>query len=108
MLLGKDGYEKRGEEWRKFGRRAYITPKLYSTSMKHFVTRLNNYCWFSKKPHIMRLSVAEAIEKHPDYILWCFNNLHIRWSVKTRNTILKLKKSKTNKATLDDVLCLFN
>ena len=109
MLLAKDGYNKRSWEWEKFGKRAYITPQLYSNSMTHFVTRLNNYCWFSKKPHITCLTVAEAMEKHPNYILWCFDNLHIRWSIKTHRQILKLKESRSvNRATLDDILDLFN
>jgi hypothetical protein len=40
-------------------------------------------CWFSNKPHIISLTIEEAISKHPDYMLWCYKNLSIKWSVHT-------------------------
>ena len=46
-------------------------------------TRPWDNCWFSNKPHIIKLTVEEAICQYPDYILWCYNNLSIKWSVHT-------------------------
>lgn len=47
------------------------------------LTRPWDKCWFSNKPHIITLTVEEAIEKYPDYILWCYKNLSIKWSTHT-------------------------
>lgn len=77
-------------EIQKFGKRAEITPQLYSQGMKHFVTRLTDKCWFSKKPHINELTVQEAIIKYPNYMLWCRLNLRVRWAFKTREVLDKL------------------
>lgn len=46
-------------------------------------TRPWDNCWFSNKPEIISLTVEEAVSKHPDYILWCYKNLDIKWSVHT-------------------------
>lgn len=46
-------------------------------------TRPWDNCWFSNKPHIINLTVEDAVKKYPDYILWCYNNLNIKWSVHT-------------------------
>jgi hypothetical protein len=40
-------------------------------------------CWFSNKPHIISLTIEEAISKYPDYMKWCYKNLSIKWSVHT-------------------------
>jgi len=50
---------------------------------KRKLTRPWDNCWFSNKPHIIALTVEEAIEKYPDYILWCYKNLSIKWSTHT-------------------------
>lgn len=45
-------------------------------------TRPWDNCWFSNKPHIISLTLEQAIQKHPSYILWCYLNLtKIKWSV---------------------------
>lgn len=46
-------------------------------------TRPWDYCWFSNKPHIITLTVEEALNKYPSYILWCYDNLNIKWSTHT-------------------------
>ena len=46
-------------------------------------TRPWDNCWFSNKPDIINLTVEEAINKHPNYIYWCYKNLSINWSVHT-------------------------
>ena len=46
-------------------------------------TRPWDNCWFSNKPDIIKLTVEEAINKHPNYIYWCYKNLSIKWSVHT-------------------------
>ena len=48
-------------------------------------------CWFSNKPHIISLTIEEAISKHPDYMLWCYKNLSIKWSVHTVRLFDKLQ-----------------
>jgi hypothetical protein len=50
---------------------------------KRKLTRPWDMCWFSNKPHIISLTVEEAIEKYPDYMLWCYKNLSIKWSTHT-------------------------
>lgn len=98
MLSLRDSYDKKGREWAKFGSRAYITPKLYSQGMKHFVTQLTDKCWFSKQPHIIILTVAEAIIKYPNYILWCYKNLNVRWAITTEKTIIQIQYDIDNSA----------
>ena len=47
-------------------------------------TRPWDNCWFSNKPHIINLTVEQAIKKYPQYMLWCYTNLkNIQWSVHT-------------------------
>lgn len=47
-------------------------------------TRPWDNCWFSNKPHIINLTVEQAINKYPQYMLWCYDNLtRISWSVYT-------------------------
>jgi hypothetical protein len=46
-------------------------------------TRPWDNCWFSNKPHIINLTVEDAVRRYPDYILWCYDNLSIKWSVHT-------------------------
>ena len=46
-------------------------------------TRPWDYCWFSNKPHIIVLTVEQALNKYPDYILWCYKKLSIKWSTHT-------------------------
>lgn len=46
-------------------------------------TRPWDNCWFSNKPHIINLTVEEAINQYPNYIMWCYKNLRIKWSVYT-------------------------
>lgn len=46
-------------------------------------TRPWDNCWFSNKPHIINLTVEEAVSRYPDYILWCYDNLSIKWSTHT-------------------------
>jgi hypothetical protein len=46
-------------------------------------TRPWDKCWFSNKPHIISLTVEEAVSQYPAYMLWCYNNLNIKWSVHT-------------------------
>ena len=55
-------------------------------------TRPWDNCWFSNKPHIIILTVEEALNKYPDYILWCYKKLKIEWSTHTIKLIeAKLK-----------------
>ena len=46
-------------------------------------TRPWDNCWFSNKPHIINLTVEDAVRRYPDYMLWCYKNLSIKWSVHT-------------------------
>jgi hypothetical protein len=46
-------------------------------------TRPWDNCWFSNKPHIINLTVEQAVSQYPDYMLWCYNNLEIKWSTHT-------------------------
>jgi|LakMenEpi03Aug12_release.lakeMendotaPanAssembly.Ray.scaffolds.fasta_scaffold825769_2 hypothetical protein len=52
-------------------------------------------CWFSNKPHIISLTIEEAISKHPDYMLWCYKNLAIKWSTHTVRLIESKIQEKT-------------
>lgn len=46
-------------------------------------TRPWDNCWFSNKPDVIVLTVEQAIKRYPDYMQWCYKNLHIKWSVHT-------------------------
>lgn len=52
-------------------------------SEKRRRTRPWDCCWFSNKPHIIVLTVEEALNKYPEYMLWCYQNLEISWSTYT-------------------------
>jgi hypothetical protein len=55
-------------------------------------TRPWDNCWFSNKPHIIKLTVEQALNQYPDYILWCYKKLNIEWSTHTIKLIeAKLK-----------------
>lgn len=54
-------------------------------------TRPWDQCWFSNKPHIISLTVEQAIVQYPDYILWCYTNLSIKWSTHTIKLLDALK-----------------
>ena len=54
-------------------------------------TRPWDNVWFSNKPHIIVLTVEEAIKQHPQYMLWCYANLQINWSVYTIRLFDKIK-----------------
>lgn len=47
------------------------------------LTRPWDKCWFSNKRHIIALTVEEAIQQQPQYMLWCYKNLSIKWSQHT-------------------------
>jgi hypothetical protein len=46
-------------------------------------TRPWDNCWFSNKPYIVGLTVEQALNMYPNYIIWCYKNLNIKWSVHT-------------------------
>lgn len=54
-------------------------------------TRPWDNCWFSNKPEVIMLTVEEAINKHLSYMLWCYANLNIKWSVHTVRLFDKVK-----------------
>lgn len=54
-------------------------------------TRPWDNCWFSNKPHIIALTVEQAISAYPQYMLWCYANLRINWSVYTHRLFDKIK-----------------
>lgn len=59
--------------------------------MKRVRTRPWDNCWFSNKPDIILLTVEQAIVKHTPYMLWCYANLNIKWSVHTIRLFDKVK-----------------
>jgi hypothetical protein len=68
-------------------------------------TRPWDNCWFSNKPHIINLTVEQAVRQYPDYMLWCYNNLNIKWSTHA----IKLFNSINNRPTrmgIDDLMLL--
>jgi hypothetical protein len=65
-------------------------------------TRPWDNCWFSNKPHIINLTVKEAVSQYPDYMLWCYKNLEIKWSTHT----LKLFKSIEENKAKDNIFLL--
>jgi hypothetical protein len=79
----------------KYADRFHLVPgqTLSGYYPKRHRTMLDHPCWFSKKPHIQRLSVAQAIQQHPDYMLWVYNNLSINWSEHVIERLEELKKS---------------
>ena len=51
---------------------------------KRVRTRPWDNCWFSNKPHIIALTIEEAIKRYPSYLVWCYTNLPaIKWSTHT-------------------------
>lgn len=68
-------------------------------------TRPWDNCWFSNKPHIINLTVEQAIKQHPKYMLWCYENLkHIQWSVFTVKMFEDLKKSISSRSEILSLL----
>lgn len=61
------------------------------TGYKRVRTRPWDNCWFSNRPEIIILTVEEAINKHRSYMLWCYANLNIKWSVHTIKLFDKVK-----------------
>jgi hypothetical protein len=60
-------------------------------------TRPWDNCWFSNKPQYIIRTVEEVFRINPSYILWCYNNLNVKWSEYTikmlqTNPNFKLKK----------------
>jgi hypothetical protein len=64
-------------------------------------TRPWDNCWFSNKPHIINLTVEEAICQYPDYILWCYKNLSIKWSVHTIK-LIEASMNRPRRMTIDE------
>jgi hypothetical protein len=64
-------------------------------------TRPWDNCWFSNKVDIILLTVEEAVKQHPQYMLWCYNNLGINWSVHTIK-LLEGLKDKPRRMTMAD------
>ena len=64
-------------------------------------TRPWDQCWFSNKPHIISLTVEQAIVQYPDYILWCYTNLSIKWSTHTIK-LLDALKYRPKRMTIDE------
>ena len=64
-------------------------------------TRPWDNCWFSNKPHIIKLTVEEAICQYPDYILWCYKNLSIKWSVHTIK-LIEASMNRPRRMTIDE------
>lgn len=54
-------------------------------------TRPWDNVWFSNRPEIIMLTVEEAIQQHLSYMLWCYANLNIKWSVHTVKLFDKVK-----------------
>lgn len=63
-------------------------------------TRPWDNCWFSNKPHIIGLTVEQAVSQYPDYILWCYKNLSIKWSTHT----VKLIESKIKRPVYNTII----
>lgn len=72
-------------------KRFYEKPNEHLLAETRKRTRPWDNCWFSNKPHIILLTVEQAIERHPQYMLWCYNNLNIKWSVHTVKLFEKIK-----------------
>lgn len=64
-------------------------------------TRPWDNCWFSNKPHIISLTVEEALSKYPDYILWCYEKLSIKWSVHTIR-LIEASMSRPRRMTINE------
>jgi hypothetical protein len=65
-------------------------------------TRPWDNCWFSNKPEIIVLTVEQAVKKHPQYMLWCYSNLRIKWSTHTIK-LLEGLKNKPKVMTIADL-----
>jgi hypothetical protein len=68
-------------------------------------TRPWDNCWFSNKPHIISLTIEQAVRQYPDYMFWCYKNLQIKWSTHT----IKLFDSINNRParmSIDDLMLL--
>ena len=46
-------------------------------------TRPWDNCWFSNKPEYIIRTVEDVFKMNPGYVLWCYNNLYIKWSQHT-------------------------
>lgn len=68
-------------------------------------TRPWDKCWFSNRYDIIFLTVEQAVRQHPDYMLWCYKNLSIKWSVHTVRLFDKLQP-KTKVMTADAFMSL--
>jgi 23S rRNA G2445 N2-methylase RlmL len=55
---------------------------------------LNHNVWFSKKPYLQRLTVAECIRQYPKFMIWAYQNLSINWSVYVISEMEELTKRK--------------
>jgi hypothetical protein len=53
-------------------------------------TRPWDNCWFSNKPHIINLTVEQAIKFYPSYMKWIYQNLSINWSTHTLKLLNQL------------------
>jgi len=81
-------------------------PNEYYHASRRVRTRPWDNCWFSNKPEIINLTVEEAINKHPKYMLWCYQNLNIKWSTHTIKLFDKIKPKnfKPYNNTLDTIM----
>jgi hypothetical protein len=70
-------------------------------------TRPWDNCWFSNKPNIISLTVEEAVNRYPDYILWCYKNLDIKWSVHTIR-LIEASMNKPRRMTINDFMTIKN
>ena len=50
---------------------------------KRKLTRPWDNCWFSNKPEYITRTVEEVFKLNPSYLLWCYDNLSIKWSEHT-------------------------
>jgi hypothetical protein len=64
-------------------------------------TRPWDQCWFSNKPNIISLTVEQAVNQYPDYILWCYNNLSIKWSVHTIR-LIEASMNRSRRMTINE------
>jgi hypothetical protein len=57
-------------------------------------TMLTHRIWFSKKPELQHLTVAECIRQYPRFMIWAYQNLSINWSVYVIREMEELTKRK--------------
>lgn len=79
------------KEFHKPTNRTFYDKPNEKACMKRVRTRPWDFCWFSNKPEIIRLTVEEALISHQSYMLWCYANLNIKWSVHTIKLFDKVK-----------------